>query len=297
VSPASIDTSPIAPKPLRTAAVGLVLGLLGGIAIAVLRELQLDRIRSIDDLEPLEPGAVVLAAVPHMTGRLDDPMPELPRQATEGLNYLRTSLRFRGVRSFVMTSAVEQEGKTTIAVNLARAMAAAGDRVVLVDADLRRPSVHARTGTSNEVGLSDVLCGEATLEDALQYPQGSLAVLPAGRSTEQAHELLTQELFGGVIRALRDQCDLLIVDAPPLLMVADPLVAAEAVDGAALVVRVGSVKRREVRSALRRLREANLPVVGLVANDLDLSQTYGVYSADTEAAPSRRRRRAVPSSA
>jgi polysaccharide biosynthesis transport protein len=181
------------------------------------------------------------------------------------------------LRSIVVTSAVSAEGKTTTAVNLARTMADAGDRVLLVDCDLRRPDLHERFGLSNEVGLTSVVFGDATVADATHFVTDALAVIPAGPGVENPVEMLGSEAFAEVLGALVDQADFTILDSPPVLPVADALLAGRQVDGAVVVGRVGGVRRRAVLEALQRLEEAGIAVVGLIANDTDEPGSEGYY--------------------
>ena len=278
VSRAELETTPISPQPLRTGLTAGVLGLLAGIAAAVILDTFQDKSASADDLAVIDPSVPILASVPHV-GVPRGADPGTHPAVHEAFRYLRTSLRFRDnpPRSIVVTSAVSAEGKTTTAANLATAFAESGARVVLVDADLRQPSLHGSFDLVNDVGLSSVLVGEVTFAEAVNYVDRNLAVLTAGPATAAANELLERPAFVKLVRSASDQCDLVIVDVPPVLPVADPLVAARAVDGVVVVARIGTVRRREVRVLLRRLRDAALPVLGFVANDVTTDVQYGTY--------------------
>jgi capsular exopolysaccharide synthesis family protein len=278
---AGVDTDPVSPQPVRAGLTAAVLGLLAGIAVGVVREVAQDRLSSVEDLGLVEPAVPVLASIPHSrTAGLPEGH-EVDPAVHEAFRYLRTALRLREepLRSVVVTSAVAGEGKTTTAVNLALAFAESGSRVVLVDADLRRPTVHRTFDLLNDLGLSSILARTSRFGEAISYVRPNLAVLPAGPPSDAANELLERPEFAQLVQTAAAQSDLVIVDVPPALPVADPLVAARAVDGVLVVARLGQVRRREVRTLLQRLREARLPVVGLVANDVTNDVQYGTYEA------------------
>lgn len=295
LSRATLELDPVGTSPVQAGFVAGVLGLLAGLALAVILDIVQDRLSSRDDLDVIAPDLSVLASIPHMPD-VADPTPE----AVEAYRYLSTTLEFSRMRtpfrSVVITSAVSSEGKTTTAVHLARAMAEMDQRVVLVDADIRRTGVHRELGLPNRVGLSSVLAGETDVESAIHYVEPRLAVLTAGPASAVANELVGSDEFAALMEELAAQCDLLIVDAPPVLPVADPLLVARAVDVAIVVSRIGVVRRREVRATIRRFREASLPLVGLVANDAQPEKGYVAYHAApaTEASPAAQPEPAAP---
>lgn len=292
VSRAPINLDPVSPQPVIAGVIALIVGLLVGLGAAVIREILQDRISTPADMENLDPDLPLLASVPHFSGDLDDPNSELPPSGREAFRYLRTAIRFRSIeseiRSIVISSAMSAEGKTTAAVNLATVMAQPGMRVVLIDADMRRPAVHERLGISNEVGLSSVIAGDCSFPDALHFVNPSLAVMTAGPPALTANELLGDDRFVGMMEAVSAQADLVIVDAPPVLPVADALLAARAADTVILIGRLGVVRRRELKAAVRRFRSANLDLLGIVANDTEMSAAYGYggYYGDYESQPS-----------
>lgn len=280
VGQAVADPDPVSPQPLRSGITAAVLGLLAGIAAAVVLDIVQDRTASGEDLALIDASVPLLTSIPHL-GTAPARPEELEPAGREAFRYLRTSLRFRSidqpVRSVLVTSAVGEEGKTTTAVNLAVALAESGSRVVLVDADLRKPSVHRWFGLLDDVGLSTVLAGESAFAEAVHYVEPNLAVLPSGPPSPAANELLGRPAFERLVESTAQQCDFVVIDAPPVLPVADALVAARAVDGVVVVARVGQVRRREVRTLLRRLRDARIPVLGFAANDAQVEAPYGEY--------------------
>ena len=289
VSRARLHLEPISPKPLRSAVIGGALGLLAGLGLAALLDIVQDRVGTPADLERVDASVPILASIPHHdvgAAVRDGP---LGGPATEAYRYLRTSVRYMvadwPTKAIVVTSATAAEGKTTTAVNLARAAAESGARVVFIDADLRRPTAHGSFALSNRVGLSEVLGGQASFAEAVQYVDDTLAVLTAGSPTPLAPDLLGSETFTQLIRSVSDQSDLLVIDAPPVLPVADPILVAKAAGQVILVARIGVVRRRELRETLRRLEESGVNVGGFVANDVEGWAGYGDYAAYANATP------------
>lgn len=279
-SPAVLELDPIASSPLRSGLVGLVLGLLLGLSLAIVVDTIQDKLASREDLAEVRPSLPVLASVPHTDFQSLTSAEGFA--AREAFRYLRTGLRVYGLnsslRSILVTSAVGAEGKSTTAANLAMVMAETGDRVVLVDCDLRRPTLADRFGITDERGLSSVVIGDSTLEEITHFVHDNLAVVTAGPPVQNPTEVLGSEPFAHVLRSILAQSDFMILDSPPVLPVADALIAGQLVDGALVVSRIGEVRRRAVREALDRLGEAGVDIVGLVANDtLSDEAGYGDY--------------------
>lgn len=291
---AALDTAPVGSSPFGPALIGIVIGLLLGVGLAVVIDTLQDRVSTPDDLAAVRRSLPILAAIPHA----DVDAPSSDFIVKEAYRYLRTGLRVYGLnaelRSVIVTSAVGGEGKTTIAVNLARAMAEAGDRVLLVDCDLRRPSVHQVLGLPNGRGVTSVVVDNVGVADAVHFVDGGLAVLTSGPPVQNPTEMLGSERFSSVIAALSSQADFVVLDSPPVLPVADALIAGLRVDGAVVVSRIGVVRRRAVREMLSRMDEARVPLVGFVANDVSSASSYDSYEPDAKGASRRRQRRKIP---
>ena len=202
----------------------------------------------------------------------------------ESVRTLRNSIFLgnldRRYRSLLVTSAAPAEGKTTTAVNLAAAHAEQGQRTLLIDGDLRRPSVHRNFNLPGAVGLANALLGEFHWRAAVIPVEGlpELHVLPAGAPSRRAADLMGRGLIQVIDEAAADY-DLVILDAPPLLGFAEPLQMATAVDGVLVVVRAGQTTRRSVAMVLATLNRVRAKTVGLVLNEVhkELSDSYGYY--------------------
>lgn len=298
VSFADVPESPFAPDPIRNGALAVVLGLLLGAGIAFLRDYLDDRVRTKDDLDLATGGVDVLGLVPRVEGWKDRTTPQLvsvtdPNSpAAEAYRGLRTSLQFIGVdrrlRIVQVTSSSQAEGKTTTICNLAVALARAGQRVVLVDCDLRRPRVHQFFGLENRYGFTSAILGDHEVADVIQAVPGvpRLAVLPAGPIPPNPSELLATRRTGGMLESLTEHADFVLVDCPPLLPVADAVVVASYVDATLLVTTANLTTKRSLGRALEMLRQVDAPLVGTVLNGLEEEAAYaysygeGGYAAD-----------------
>ncbi|WNZ27663.1 polysaccharide biosynthesis tyrosine autokinase [Leptolyngbya sp. NK1-12] len=175
----------------------------------------------------------------------------------------------RPIRSLTVSSPVPANGKTTVAFYLAQVAAAMGQRVLLVDGDLRRPSLHHRLNLSNSRGLTDLIAHSLEYEQAIQQTpwESNLYILPAGSIPPEPTRILSSESMRQIIEKNRTAFDLVIYDAPPLLGFADTYLLSEHTDGILLVARLGQLKRSLLEKALEDLRISSIPVLGLVVND------------------------------
>ncbi len=284
INPAVAPTSPTAPRPAVNLALGLILGVLLGVGQAVLRTALDTRLRTVSDVEGLTDSPLL-----GVIGHIDDVSAQASESdgqqsaSAEAYRRLRTNVGFVGLGgerrpSMVMTSAIVGEGKTQTVINLARVLAQAGESVLLIDADLRRPQMAARMSLDGEFGLTDVLTGRGTLEDTvIDVVPGSLAVLPAGTVPPNPSELLGSEAMSHLLATVERQYDHVLFDAPPLLPVTDAVVLAGQTAGAIMVARSGKVKRPEFESAVGLLKSGAVTLLGLVLNDVP-SNGDGTYS-------------------
>lgn len=267
---------PAKPRPVINLGLGLVLGLFAGMLAALLREQMDDSIKHADEVEGVF-GLPLLGWIPMTKQPKGDVLPSVallahtdPRSAfAEAYRSMRTSLQFSTAngapKRFVVTSCGKSEGKTTTALALAINFAQLGQRVLLIDADMRKSAVHKALGMPNEKGLSNLLTGDAGTENLIRPTQvPNLSVLTAGPTPPDPVELL----MGPKLGLLLDKADELgftqvVIDGPPLLGIADAVVLGNQVQHMVFVVKASSTKKDSIRDALRRLRNAGVAPMGV----------------------------------
>jgi succinoglycan biosynthesis transport protein ExoP len=290
---ASVPGSPSYPKTKLDIVLGGCLGLLLGIGLALLLE-RLNRQVRVEELSRIY-GHPVLAAVPESDDLQQDKAGAMDADGHNSIDVLRGRLRYFNVDgqmgSLLVTSCMPQEGKTTIAWHLARASAlSTHGRVLLLEADLRRPSLATARGLQAGPGLSDVLAGDCRIDDAIQgvavapsrNGSGSdrlLDVIVAGPVPPNPAELIESERMKELISELTRAYDYMVVDSAPALVLPDPLALMSQVAGVLVVCRVGSTTRDAAEQLYEVLRSVRAPVVGVVANrvkkSLEASYYYG----------------------
>jgi len=273
VSGPRVGADPVSPRPTRTFVLAGLIGLVLGVGLSVLRGRTDTTIHDGETLHQVTTspllGQVPFDASAKLTPLIVKGAAHSAR--AEALRKLRTNLRFVDVQEpagvIAVTSAVQGEGKSTMACNLAIVLAEAGWRVLLVDADLRRPRVAGYLGLSAGVGLTDVLIGEAEINDAVRpWGDRSLLVLPAGSIPPNPSELLGSKGMADLLLSLRESADIVIIDTAPLLAVTDGVVVAVQADGALLVTRAGKTSRAQVAAAAQALTSVAARLLGCVLN-------------------------------
>ncbi|MEO6041110.1 MAG: polysaccharide biosynthesis tyrosine autokinase, partial [Croceibacterium sp.] len=277
--------SPSSPNLSRNIALALLAGLALATALVLIRDQIDDRLRVPEDVEA-KLHLPLLGVIPRIDREqdvreaLDDPKSPL----AESYSALRTALLYstrEGLpKILLVTSAQASEGKTTTSYAVARAFARAGKRALLVDADLRRPAVHKIAEVPNRAGLSTVLIGEATLQDAV-VPSGvdNLTILPAGPIPPSPAELLSSPRMAALLEQLEGMFDVVVVDSSPVLGLADSTELAALADGVMLVVEADRGRGGQVRAALRRLRSSDPVLIGATLTKFDPKGAGNDYSA------------------
>lgn len=295
---AQLPTGPSSPNTKLNLALGALIGLMLGLGYAVVRDRMDQHVRSAAQVERAT-GLAVVAGLPMEPSLVNHPelLPvgdaRLKHELvplTEAFRGLRTNLQYMSVddppRAIVVTSPLPNDGKSFTAANLALTIAAAGQRVILIDGDLRRPSVAGLFGLPEEVGLTDVLAGRAKPEDVLQpgHPSFALEVLTAGPIPPNPSEILGSERMRHLIAELSEGA-LVIIDSPPLLPVTDAAVLSTRSDGALLVVSTGRTTYDMLGRSLELLEKAKGKPLGIVLNRVPTSgagaSSYGYqYTGD-----------------
>jgi len=301
VDAARAPTAPSEPNIPRNLAFALVLGLTSGIGLAFLLENMDNTVRTteqaqvVSGLPPL--GMIPLGsannasptALKRLTVAPSKEVVELvtvsrpQSQMAESYRALRTSLLLSSLgappKVIMITSARPQEGKTTTSINVAIVLAQKGVRVLLVDADLRRPSVHKTLGMGPRSGLSNVLTGSATLEQTITRSPilPNLSILAAGTPPPNPAELLASSQMKDMLDDLREQYDHIVIDTPPTLSVTDAVVLSPRVDSVVLVIRSGQTTKQALRRSRDILAQVNARVTGVLLNAVDLSSPDYYY--------------------
>lgn len=296
IEAAAVPTSPVSPRPELNLGIALLVGLALGYGYALLRHTLDRRLRSPEVVQkrfevPVM-GAIPISTALGNTGDraqvvLEDVSDPRQYESAEAFRKLRTNLVFMSVdnppREIVVSSPQPGDGKSTVAANLAAAIAYSGQKVVLVDGDLRRPMVANSLQVDSGVGLTDVLVGRVELADAVQQSAKDphLFVLPAGRIPPNPSELLGSEAMRTMLAKLA-QDYLVIIDAPPLLPVTDAAVLTRGVDGALIVISTGRTVDAELQQAIDNIRAVGGRPLGIIMNKaskrgMGYSQYYGYY--------------------
>jgi tyrosine-protein kinase len=275
IAAAEVPDKASSPKIIQNLAIGLILGLLLGLGVAMLRHVLDTKVRNENDVRALTESPI-LGVVAYDQEVSSHPviLRDRPLAApSEAVRRLRTNLQFIDIghrsKSIVISSSIPGEGKSTIAINLAVSLADAGARVILVDADLRRPSIAEYLGIEGGVGLTTVLIGRAQVEDVVQ-PLGrtSLDLLPAGQIPPNPSELLGSTAMAELLEQLSTSYDMVLLDSPPLLPVTDAVVLSNLAGGALVVVGVDRIHRPQLQQSLESLETAGAHVFGVVMNKI-----------------------------
>jgi exopolysaccharide transport family protein len=301
VDSARVPTAPIEPNVPRNLMFAVVLGLASGVGLAFLLEGLDSTVRTTEQAQMISglaslgmiplgsksarpgnnPKRLVIASSKESVELITQVRPQ--SQMAESYRALRTSLLLSNLgappKVIVITSALPQEGKTTTSINCAVVLAQKGVRVLLIDADLRRPSIHKTLGMGPQIGLSNVLTGSSTLEKAITRTAvlPNLHVLPAGTPPPNPAELLASTNMRDMLAELREKYDHIVIDTPPSLSVTDAVVLSPRADACVLVIRSGQTTKQALRRSRDILTQVNAKVVGVLLNAVDLSSPDYYY--------------------
>lgn len=296
VASAQVPSKPFAPNISLLVSTGALVGLVLAVVYAVARELLDTRLRSDEDTKSIKELADVplIGTVVRRRGRRKPPLvmfAEPHSIAAEDYRRLVTNLEFAGIdrriRSLAVTSSVAGEGKTTTSINLAAAIAERGNKVLLVDADMRRSAVAGYLDLEGAVGLTNVLLGSAVAEDAIQTV-GTFDVLVSGTLPPNVTQLVTSASMSRLVAELVGRYDFVVFDCPPLLPVADALTFSSLTDGALIVARQRMTRRQNLINAVHAVEVVHGTIIGLVLNGVDgrRESTYGYAPTELVDAPS-----------
>ncbi len=285
IEPARVGIK-IGPKPVRNGILAVFLGLILGVGLAFFVDYMDDTLRSREDFERYYDTTVV-GEIPFI------PAEELPEfhviyfekpkhQAAEGFRTLRTNLQFLNLKgegdAILFTSALPEEGKSTIAASLGAALSEMGKKVLLIDADLRKPTLHKMFDLPTENGVTGVLSGTSSLEESiLQTGFDNLYVLPSGIRAPNPGKLAASDEMRAMLEKARTLVDYVLVDAPPMMAASDASALAHVVDGVLLIGRMKTADRDSARRTVDMLKKVEANILGLVINCLETGKRYGYY--------------------
>jgi len=287
---AEVPKSPVRPKKMFNILLAVILGIVAGTGLAFFFEYLDNTLKLPEDIQKYL-RVPYLGPVPAMAldGKPESKeQPELvtlhsPKStASEAYRGIRTSVLFSSAEKppqvLLISSAAPQEGKTSTALNLAITMAQSGGKVILLDGDMRKPSLHKVFGFPKDKGLSSVLVGNCLFQDVLlNTPVPNLDMIPCGPIPPNPSEILGSPRMAHLLEELRKSYDRVIIDTPPITAVTDAAVLGRMVDGAVVVVRAGATPREIVRNGLIQLQAVSSPILGVVLNGVDMNRDGSYY--------------------
>ena len=294
---------PIKPNKKLNIILCIFIGLGLGIGISFLIEFLDDSLKTVEDVEKL--GLTVLGTIPmidmdEMIRRMHREGREMTPEDKERLNYrlitrispkspiseayraLRTNIQFSGLdhpaKVLLISSSATKEGKSTTTANLAITVAQAGSRTLILDCDLRRPTIHSLFGLDRKAGLTNILTGEISFDNAvMRTGVNNLYIITAGDIPPNPAELVVSNQMQNVLDRARKEFDMVLIDSPPIIAVTDAVIMSTKVDGLILVLSSGFVNKREVTRAVNLIENVKAKVLGVLINGLNIRRMYGSY--------------------
>ncbi len=287
IEPAIPDLKPIQPQPLKSAGIAAVVALMFTAGIVFLIAYLQDEIRDPDEFSR-KWGVPVVGVITHFNTNEDRLItmskPRMP--VSEAFRSVRTNLQFSGIntplKTILITSASPSEGKSSIVANIATVFAQSENNVVVVDGDMRRPTLHKIFKLSNRLGLSDyfIRTPEEMSGVVKQTKVNNLSIITSGSLPPNPSELLGSARMKDVLTLLTEHFDMVLLDSPPLLAVTDALILAKNVDGVLLVVDPKKTKRGAIRQAIEQLRRLDARLLGVVLNNIKVKRSSYYYNRD-----------------
>ena len=282
--------NPISPNKKMNIALGFLIGLVSGMAIVFLIEYMNNTYKNKEEVERNLKQPVLGVIPKHIRKRDMLVMEEDPRSLeAECYRTLVTNIQYSSVdsrcKTIVVTSSQKGEGKTTISGNLALALAAWGNRVVLIDCDIRRSALHKAFNISNSKGLTDILVNQATLKDVAVGVKETLLLIPAGTVSPNPTELLNSKAMELLLEELKETCDYVILDTAPVEAVADAQILSAKADGTLVVIKAGDTRINVIQDALNLLNKVRGKILGIVLNATEeerLSKIYQYYDEENK---------------
>ena len=281
---AKIPKTPYKPRKKRNVMLGIILGLFGGIGIALFLEYLDNTVKYPDDVQDRF-GVPVLSTVPLLSSKRKPPeiiaIKETSTAFAESYKTIRTAVLLSGAggppKKLLITSMAPKDGKTTTAINLSVAFAHAGKRTLLVDGDMRRPRIHKIFHLENDEGLSTCLAGASDIKINQTGDVDNLSVITAGPTPPNASELLNPERLNALLKEAEKEFDQIIFDSPPILTVSDSLILSKILDGTIIVARAGVVTHEVIEKGLKMLGEVRAPIVGMILNGVVVNKGNYYY--------------------
>ncbi|MDR3595769.1 CpsD/CapB family tyrosine-protein kinase [Clostridium sp.] len=212
----------------------------------------------------------------------------------ESYRTLRTNIQYSSVdneiKSIVVTSANPQEGKSTVSGNLGLSFAQNGKKVIIIDCDLRKPSIHKKFKISNLCGLSEVMIGKETVENAIQEYKSNVHILTSGKIPPNPSEMISSTTMNNLLEELKEIYDIIIIDSPPIEAFTDGQILSTKVDGTLLVIKTGESKIESVKEAKNLLNRVGANIIGLVMNKVSNDKKKYNYYYDTERDKTKKRK-------
>lgn len=284
VDPAVVPTKPISPQVLRNTALAAMVGLMLAVGVIFLIEALDDTLKTPDEVKKTL-GLPVLGIITKHESEEGKPITSVaPRSpVSEAFRSLRTNIQYTVIdeplHTILITSTDPKEGKTTIVSNLGVVFAQLGKKVTLIDADLRKPTLHKKLGLQNRNGLTSLFVRSIETVDLIcqktEIP--NLSVITSGELPPNPSELLGSKRLQSILNSVKEKSDVVIIDSPPALAVTDPLVLVPYVDAVLIVIKPGFTKGKSAALVIEQLRRSNANIIGVVMNELDLGKSRYSY--------------------